>query len=92
MRETQLSAMFIMVSYTDFVSASMTRTFTATVTDTTDKCIDITTREDIIFEANEMFTVSLSVLSPTTGVTIQSSQTTVIIVDDDGRIIACTVF
>ncbi len=64
----------------------MTRTFTAT--DTTDKCIDITTSEDNIFEANEMFTVSLSVVSPTTGVTVivGRSQTTVIIVDDDGRV------
>ncbi|XP_064396201.1 uncharacterized protein LOC135343155 [Halichondria panicea] len=71
-------------SDTDFVSASVTRTFTAT--DTTDfKCIDITTSEDNIFEANEMFTVSLSVVSPTTGVTVIEgrSQTTVIIVDDD---------
>ena len=64
----------------------MTRVFTAT--DTTDfKCIDITTSEDNIFEANEMFTVSLSVVSPTTGVTVIEgrSQTTVVIVDDDGR-------
>ena len=76
----------IQASDTDFVSASDTRTFTAT--DTTDKCINITTNEDSFFEANEMFTVSLSVVSPTTGVTIQRSQTTVVIVDDDGRIIA----
>ncbi|XP_064396224.1 uncharacterized protein LOC135343165 isoform X3 [Halichondria panicea] len=71
-------------SDTDFVSASVTRVFTAT--DTTDfKCIDITTSEDNIFEGNEMFTVSLSVVSPTTGVTVIEgrSQTTVIIVDDD---------
>ncbi len=65
---------------------SDTRTFTAT--DTTDKYIDIRTSEDNIFEANEMFTVSLSVVSPTTGVTVSvgRSQTTVIIEDDDGRI------
>ncbi len=56
-------------------------------TDTTDKCINITTNEDSFFEANEMFTVSLSVISPTTGVTIQRSQTTVVIVDDDGIIV-----
>ena len=65
----------------------MTRVFTAT--DTTDfKCIDITTSEDNIFEANEMFTVSLSVVSPTTGatVTVGRSQTIVIIEDDDGRV------
>ncbi len=68
----------------DFVSVSDTRTFT--VTDTTDfKCIEITTSEDNIFEANEMFTVSLSVVSPTTGITVGRSQTTVIIVDDDGN-------
>ena len=73
----------IQASDTDFVSASDTRTFTAT--DTTDKCINITTSEDSIFEANKMFTVSLSVVSPTTGVTIQRSQTTVVIVDDDGK-------
>ncbi len=76
----------IQASDTDFVSASDTRTFTAT--DTTDKCINITTIQDNVLEANEMFTVSLSVVSPTTGVTIQRSQTTVVIVDDDGRIIA----
>ncbi len=73
----------IKASDTDFVSASDTRTFTAT--DATDKCIDIITSEDSFFEANEMFTVSLSVVSPTTGVTIQRNQTTVVIVDDDGR-------
>ena len=35
-----------------------------------------------------MFTVSLSVVSPTTGATVIEgrSQTTVIIVDDDGRV------
>ncbi len=35
-----------------------------------------------------MFTVSLSVVSPTTGVTVIEgrSQTTVVIVDDDGRV------
>ncbi len=71
-------------SDTDFVSASDTRTFSAT--DTTDKCIDIIMSEDSIFEANEMFTVSLSVVSPTTGVTIQRSRTTVVIVDDDGMV------
>ncbi len=80
------SLICIKASDTDFVSASATRTFTAT--DTTDKCIDITTNEDNVFEANEMFTVSLSVVSPTTGVTIQRRQTTVVIMDDDGRIIA----
>ncbi len=89
MRETYWGqyyhALFIKASDTDFVSVSAARTFTAT--DTTDKCIDITTSEDSIFEANEMFTVSLSVLSPTTGVTIQRNQTTVIIVDDDGIIV-----
>ncbi|XP_064396279.1 uncharacterized protein LOC135343205 isoform X2 [Halichondria panicea] len=68
---------------TDFVSASVTRTFTAT--DTTDKCIVIATNGDRIFEANEIFTVSLSVVSPTTGVTVVRSQTTVIIVDDDDK-------
>ncbi len=81
------SLICIKASDTDFVSASVTRVFTAT--DTTDfKCIDITTSEDNIFEANEMFTVSLSVVSPTTGVTVVEgrSQTTVIIVDDDGRV------
>ena len=65
----------------------MTRTFTTT--DITDKCIMvIMTSEDNIFEANEMFTVSLSVVSPTTGATVivGRSQTTVIIVDDDGRV------
>ncbi len=83
--------LFVKASDTDFVSVSATRTFTAT--DTTDKCIDITTSEDSIFEANEIFTVSLSVLSPTTGVTIQRSQTTVIIVDDDGIIVVyCMLF
>ena len=77
---------FLYSSFRDFVSASDTRTFTAT--DTTDKCIDTATSEDNIFEANEMFTVSLSVVSPTTGVTVIEgrSQTTVIIVDDDGRV------
>ena len=77
---------FIPATDTDFVSASVTRTFTAT--DTTDKCIVIATNGDRIFEANEMFTVSLSVVSPITGVTVTEgrSQTTVIIVDDDGRI------
>ncbi|XP_064407623.1 mucin-3A-like isoform X2 [Halichondria panicea] len=71
-------------SDTDFLSASVTRTFTTT--DITDKCIMvIMTSEDNIFEANEMFTVSLSVVSPTTGATVivGRSQTTVIIVDDD---------
>ncbi len=81
------SLIFIPASDTDFVSASDTRIFTAT--DTTDKCITIRTSEDNIFEANEMFTVSLSVISPTTGPTgvtvIEGrSQTTVIILDDDG--------
>ncbi len=75
---------FIPATDTDFVSASVTRTFTAT--DTTDKCIVIATNGDRIFEANEIFTVSLSVVSPTTGVTVVRSQTTVIIVDDDGRV------
>ncbi len=75
--------MLIKASDTDFVSASDTRTFSAT--DTTDKCINIITIQDNVFEANEMFTVSLSVVSPTTGVTIERSQTTVVIVDDDGR-------
>ncbi len=73
---------FIKATAADFVSVSDTRTFTAT--DTTDKCIDITTSEDNIFETNEMLSVSLSVVSPTTGVTVGRGQTTVVIEDDDG--------
>ncbi len=75
-------------SAADFEPVQAAITFSESATDTTDKCINIITNRDSIFEANEMFTVSLSVVSPTTGVTIQRSQTTVVIVDDDGRIIA----
>ena len=57
--------------------------------DTADKCVTVETTDDSIFEEDETFTVTLSVDSPSEGVTVTEgmSQTTVTITDDDGKFI-----
>ncbi len=57
--------------------------FQASESDNQTLCADFTVIDDIIYEANETFTVSLYIDESTTGVSVHIPSATVTIIDDD---------
>lgn len=57
--------------------------FQASDSDNQTLCVDFTVFDDLIYEANEMFSVSLSIAEGTTGVGVHIPSATMTIIDDD---------
>ena len=69
----------------DYETVNMNLTFVVNSTDSTAQCLNVTITDDTLVEGDEIFMVTLVVVTTGVGVTLGSNSTTILIIDNDGQ-------